>query len=114
MTRDELNIPRAAILARCSSEANVCNQVLLLKQFANGKYQVDEDDIYSDNISGSSSFEERSELQRLLHNIEQKKKKYAIVLAQDTSRLGKNDEQLQQIVGWFQERDIRLQFLSPE
>lgn len=103
---------RAAILARCSSEANVCSQVLLLKHFAFGKYLVDEDDIYGDNISGSSSIDERIELKRLMQNIQEKKKQYAVVLVQDASRISKLPEHVQEISDWFQQKNIALHFLT--
>lgn len=104
------NNSRAAILARCSSEANVCNQVLLLKQSGNGKYIIEEDDIYGDNIGGSSAIAERHELKRLMQNIEDGKKQYAVVLVQDTTRLGKSPEQVQEIINWFTKRNIPLHF----
>ena len=102
--------PSAAILARCSSEANVCNQVLLLRQYASERYQVEPDDIYGDQVSGASALTERPELQRLMQNIEAKKKVYAVVLVQDRTRLGKSSEQVQELVDWFTQRNIPLQF----
>jgi DNA invertase Pin-like site-specific DNA recombinase len=107
---DQTTNQRAAILARCSSEANVCSQILLLKQYAAGKYKVDEDDIYGDNISGASTIDERMELRRLMQNIEEGKKQYEIVLVQDATRLGKSPEQVQEIANWFAERNIPLHF----
>lgn len=102
--------PNAAILARCSSEANVCNQVFLLKQYASERYQVEPDDVYGDQISGTSTLAERPELQRLMHNIEAKKKSYSVVLVQNQSRLGKSPEQVQELADWFTQRNIQLQF----
>jgi DNA invertase Pin-like site-specific DNA recombinase len=107
---DQTNKHRAAILARCSSEANVCSQVLSLKQFAIDKYVIDEDDIYGDNISGSSAIAERQELRRLMQNIEENKKRYDVILVQDATRLGKHEEQVQEIAGWFAKRNIALHF----
>jgi len=101
---------KAAILARCSSEANVCDQILQLKQYAAGKYIVGEDDIYGDNIGGASALTERAELQKLMRNIEQGKKRYDIILIQDASRLGKTTEQIQEITNWFAEKNIQLHF----
>jgi DNA invertase Pin-like site-specific DNA recombinase len=108
---DTNSLPRAAILARCSSEDNVCSQILTLKQYATGKYTVAEDDIYGDNISSSSAVEERVELQRLMQHIEQGTKQYAVVLVQDSSRLGKTPEQIAYIENWFAEKNLRLQFV---
>jgi DNA invertase Pin-like site-specific DNA recombinase len=107
---DQTNNQRAAILARCSSEANVCSQVLLLRQFARDKYIVEEDDVYGDNISGSSAISERQELKRLMQNIEKKKKQYDVILVQDATRLGKHESQVQEITGWFTKRNIALHF----
>ena len=107
---DQINKPRAAILARCSSEANVCSQIVTLKQYAADKYTVDEDDVYGDNISGSSSIEERVELRRLMQNIEEGKKPYDVVLVQDATRLGKTAEQVQEILHWFTERNVPVHF----
>lgn len=107
---NQANNKRAAILARCSSEANVCDQVLHLKQYALGKYEIGEDDIYGDHIGGSSAIAERPQLKRLMQNIEEGKKEYAAVLAQDASRLGKTPEQVREITRWFAERNISLQF----
>jgi DNA invertase Pin-like site-specific DNA recombinase len=101
---------RAALLARCSSEANVCSQIIALKQAAAGKFLVEEDDIYGDHISGASSLSERPELNRLLQNIETGRKKYDIVLVQDASRIGRTPEQVQEVAGWFAEKNILLQF----
>lgn len=107
---DQTTIQKAAILARCSSEANVCSQVLHLKQYAHGKYAIEEDDIYGDNLSSSSSIAERLELNRLMQNIEAGKKQYDIVLVQDPSRLGKTEQQVAEIAGWFAARNITLHF----
>jgi DNA invertase Pin-like site-specific DNA recombinase len=107
---DEVNNKRAAILARCSSEANVCDQILLLKQYAADKYIVNDDDIYGDNISGSSAISERVELKRLMQNVEEGKTEYAVVLVQDAARLGKSAEQVQEVVDWFTSRNIPLHF----
>jgi DNA invertase Pin-like site-specific DNA recombinase len=106
---DQQNKPRAAILARCSSEANVCNQVLVLRQHAIGKYLVEEDDVYADHISGSSAIEERAELTRLMQNVDAQKKQYDVVLVQDASRLGKNPDQVHELVKWFATRNVQVQ-----
>jgi DNA invertase Pin-like site-specific DNA recombinase len=106
------NKPRAAILARCSDEGNVCSQILTLKQYAADKYLVDDEDIYGDNIGGQSDFSERLELRRLMQNIEEGKKQYSIVLVQDEARLGKVTEQVSQIKQWFSDKDITLYFLK--
>jgi DNA invertase Pin-like site-specific DNA recombinase len=105
--------PRAALLARCSSEANVCDQILNLRKVAAGTYQVDEDDIYGDNIGGGSPLAERKELCRLMENIEKGSKKYEVVLVQDPSRIGRTKEQVQELVEWFAKRNASLQFLHP-
>jgi DNA invertase Pin-like site-specific DNA recombinase len=101
---------RAAVLARCSSEANVCSQVISLKHYAMGKYIVDDDDVYGDNISGSSSISERPELTRLMHNIESGNKQYDIILVQDSSRLGKTPEQAKEVVDWFVSHNVPVKF----
>jgi DNA invertase Pin-like site-specific DNA recombinase len=101
---------RAAIIARCSSEANVCSQVLSLKQYAHGNYLVEEEDVYGDHISGSSTISERPQLTRLMQNIDQGKKEYAAVLIQDPTRLGKLPEQSQEIINWFTRRNILVHF----
>ncbi len=99
----------AAILARCSTEANVCNQILSLKQYAACKYIVTEDDIYGDNIGGSSGIEERPALQRLMQQVEAGKQ-YSVVLVQDESRLGKSPERVKEIIDWFGQRNIPVHF----
>jgi len=101
---------RAAILARCSSETNVCDQILALKQYAKDRYIIDEDDVYGDNIGGSSKLSERIELQRLIDNIAKGNKQYSVVLVKDVTRLGKSAEQVQEIQNWFSERNIPLCF----
>jgi DNA invertase Pin-like site-specific DNA recombinase len=103
-------LKKAAILARCSSEANVCNQVLLLRQQAQGMYIVNEDDVYGDQIGGSSPIDERPELKRLMQNIEEGKKQYDTVLVQDSTRLGKSPEQVRDILNWFAAKNITVQF----
>src|SRR5690349_19168889 len=104
--------PRAAILARCSSEENVCNQVLSLKQYAADKYIVEEEDIYGDTIGGSSDISERVDLQRLMQNISEAKKDYKVVLVQDVKRLGRTPEQVEEIRSWFAARKVDLYFLE--
>lgn len=107
---DKTNNQRAAILARCSSEANVCSQILELKNYAIGRYTVEQEDIYGDNISGSSTIAERPELNRLMQTILEGKKQYSVVLVQDATRLGKSTEQVQEIIDWFSQRKISILF----
>lgn len=103
---------RAAILARCSTEANVCSQILTLKQFAKDKYIIGDEDVFGDNISGSSSITERPELAKLMNHIENGTKHYDVVLVQDTSRIGKTPEQVQKLVDWFMSKNVRVEFLD--
>ncbi|RYZ20998.1 MAG: hypothetical protein EOO16_14700 [Chitinophagaceae bacterium] len=109
---DQINTPRAALLARCSSEANVCDQILKLKQLAAGNYVVGEDDIYGDHIGGGSALTERPGLQRLMRTIENGKTKYDVVLVQDTSRVGRTPEQVQEVVDWFTGKGVPVRFVQ--
>jgi DNA invertase Pin-like site-specific DNA recombinase len=105
-------MPAAALLARCSSEANVCNQILILKEEAAGRYAVATDDIYGDHIGGGSALSERPELQRLMQNIESGAKKYDLVLVQDAARIGRTPEQVQEVVDWFAQKGVPLRFVQ--
>jgi DNA invertase Pin-like site-specific DNA recombinase len=101
---------RAAVLARCSSEANVCSQIISLKKYALGKYIVDEDDVYGDNISGSSSISERPELTRLMQNIQSGNKHYDVILVEDVTRLGKTPDQAKEVLDWFARHNVPVKF----
>ncbi|RYY99916.1 MAG: hypothetical protein EOO11_03340 [Chitinophagaceae bacterium] len=102
--------PRAALLARCSSEANVCSQVLALRQAAAGTYLVNEDDIYGDHIGGASAPSERPELARLMQHIEAGTKQYDVVLVTDRARIGRTPEAVQEVLDWFARRGVRVEF----
>ncbi|WP_165871560.1 recombinase family protein [Flaviaesturariibacter flavus] len=103
---------RAALLARCSSEANVCDQILKLKQAAAGNYHVDPDDIYGDQVGGGSAFSERAELSRLRANIENGSKQYDVVLATDPSRIARTPEGVQELVEWLEQKGVQLRFVQ--
>jgi DNA invertase Pin-like site-specific DNA recombinase len=103
---------RAAILARCSSESNVHTQIANLKHYAANRYTVNEDDIYGDNVGGACPVDERAELSKLMQNIEAGNKQYDVVLVQDATRLGKTPEVVNEIMNWFEERGVRVEFVA--
>ncbi|GAA4324517.1 recombinase family protein [Flaviaesturariibacter amylovorans] len=104
--------PRAALLARCSSEANVCSQILALRQFAAGNFVVNEEDVYGDQISGASALSERPALSRLMQEFGAGTKKYDVVLVQDRARIGRTPEQVQEVLDWLTQKGVIVPFLQ--
>lgn len=99
---------RAAIICRVSGTAqDYKRQVEAMRLLCIG-YILDESDIYADKISGYSSTDSRPQLTKLLNHIENGTKKYALIVSQEVSRLGRNPRASKDLVEYFAAKGIQV------
>ena len=101
---------KVAIYCRVSTQMqNTDRQEIELKEYANFcNYNLTEDCVYIDVISGFSKTEKRPEYSRLVDDLD--KKGINLILFSEMTRLARNSVELLKEIEFFQEKGITLYF----